>query len=146
MRTCIHVPWGPDCCVVNAWWFAAWEQASVGIGTRHAQLSVMCVLCVAEFERNVNSPAACTLHSLDSSVSKAPWFTLQNQTGLLSKCLFCWVIVNGRFCQNAFLFNDLNMHYDPRICRLQRVAVQSARWMVNRHCFLLSAAGSMCKD
>lgn len=38
--------------------------------------------------------------------SQAPLFTLQNQIGLLSNCLFCWIMLQSPFYPNTFLFND----------------------------------------
>lgn len=113
---------------------------SVGRGTRCAQLSVMSVLQVAAFERNVKSPAAGSLRSLDSSVSEAPWFTLQNQTGLLSVSVLLGYS-QWPFLPNTFLFNDLNMHYDPRICPLQWPCGCAERW-VDGYQALLSAVSS----
>lgn len=56
-------------CGVSAAMTAGVGTGSLRRGTRCAQPSVACSLHAAEFERNMKSPTACILHSLDFLVS-----------------------------------------------------------------------------
>lgn len=65
---CRHVLWSPSCHVFNDL-VCSLGTGSLRRGSRCAQPSVACSLHASEFERNMKSPAACTLHTLDFSVS-----------------------------------------------------------------------------
>lgn len=109
-------------------------------------------------EKNQVCPAQCSLFpaccwvwespfltlKFNCACSQAPWFTLQDQTDLLSDGLFCCFIADDHFYQNTFLFNGLNMCSCSRMCLWQPLCDSPSHGAdVTRQCFLLSVAGNV---
>lgn len=91
---------------------------SLGGGNRCAQLSVVCALYVAEFERNVQSPVLepCTVWTpqfltlkFSCACSQAPRLNTVKPDWLAVKLSILLVILCNPFYQNNFLFNHLNV-------------------------------------